>query len=251
MTTIIYADILFVMNFCIDYICFYFVYKIINLKPKPIRIILASFIGAIYGIIDVIIDNSLISIFVLISMMLIGFEVRTKKLINITLLFCLFGSTIGGLSMMLYNINEGKGIVYLYVMISAVISLIYYKISLKQMNYKKIETIIVIDSVEYKDYGFVDSGNLLIDVYNGNKVILVKRELLGSDFTVEEKKGFRLIPANYRGEDHLKAFIPQKVIFKTKKQTIECLVTIAVDDTQGDYNGSKILIPISLIGEII
>ena len=45
--------------------------------------------------------------------------------------------------------------------------------------------------------------------------------------------------------------LPEKQNHQTKKQTIECLVTIAVDDTQGDYNGSKILIPISLIGEII
>ena len=47
---VIYADILFMINFSADYLALYLTGKILCLRPRRIRLILAALIGAIYAL---------------------------------------------------------------------------------------------------------------------------------------------------------------------------------------------------------
>lgn len=251
MTTIIYADILFIINFCVDYICFYFVSKILNLKIKFVRIIFASIFGAIYGIVSVFFSNIFISIIFLILMMIVGFGYKGTQIFKIAFLYFMFSSTLGGLTTILYNYFENNFIIYFYILISTIISLIYYKSLSASFDNVTLNIVLVDNDQLYDETGFVDTGNLLVDPYNGNCVILVKKKVFGNNFNIYDKKGFRCIPINYLSEKFLNAFIPDKIIIKNKNKELEFEATIAVDETDGDYNGNLILIPKKLIGELL
>ena len=251
MTTIVYADILFIINFCVDYICFYFVSKILNLRVRFIRIIAASSLGAIYGIVIVIYNSLLVHLIMLVIINVVCFGIRLKIIYKIVFLYFLFSSTLGGLVTFLYNYFENNIIIYICILVSSIITYLYYASLKVSCDDRMLEVKIVDNNISYCADGFVDTGNLLVDPYNGNYVVLVKKRIFGNGFDIEEKRSFRCIPVNYRNEKFLKAYIPDKIILKYKNKEIEFKASIAVDETEGDFNGSLILIPKRLIGDIL
>ena len=43
----VYADILFLVNLSMDYLCFFLTTKILHRKPRPLRMAIASALGAL------------------------------------------------------------------------------------------------------------------------------------------------------------------------------------------------------------
>lgn len=46
----VYADILFLVNLSMDYLCFFLTTKILHRKPRPLRMAIASALGALYAV---------------------------------------------------------------------------------------------------------------------------------------------------------------------------------------------------------
>ena len=78
METVIYADVYFILNFSIDFICLYVSGAIVGRPQLRNRLIIASAIGGVYACIALFIENRVVSIissvFVCFLMYLIGFK---------------------------------------------------------------------------------------------------------------------------------------------------------------------------------
>lgn len=251
MTTVIYADSLFIINASIDYICFFCVYRFFNIKTNIKRILIASFVGGVYGIASIFIINYLLHIIVLFIICGIAFKFNSQRFLKKTTIYLLISSMVGGISTAIENIFGESKISLIYLLFSCFITITF----LCRIKKRKINNNIFIN-IEFGEYvigdiSFVDSGNLLKDPYTGKNVILLKKEILKKEFVIEKQKGFRIIPVNYRDEKILKCFVPDKITIKYKNNTYELDAIVAIDNTEGYYGDYLILIPELLIGEII
>ena len=58
---ILYADVLFAINFCMDFVAIFLCNMILRRRLKKARILIASIIGGLYGVIGVLISMDLLT----------------------------------------------------------------------------------------------------------------------------------------------------------------------------------------------
>lgn len=257
---IVYWDILFILNFFMDYISLYSTSKISGIYVSRLRLIISSVIGGIGGIF--IFSCSfigIIGIFLSIAMLYIAFLNLSAKVMlvfyfNLFLLngigrylnilfkdgywisnmFCidnslwmtLLGGVIGGLTFIL-------------------VSRVFKRNLIKEAQIKKIT--IFFEGKKVEVAGLLDTGNLLLDPYTGYPVILVFYEKIKeilpeclkfylaekNDLTININTGYknkiRLIPYNTAGEvSVMKGFKPDYVVLSDNKERVIKDVVIAV-----------------------
>ena len=98
----IYVDVVLIENLCMNYIILFATAYIMKLKIRQIRIILSSFIGAIYAILvysnaSVIYSNLVVKVILSITMTYIAFNPKNiKGLLKELALFYLVSFALGG-----------------------------------------------------------------------------------------------------------------------------------------------------------
>ena len=258
----VYWDMMFLLNFTIDYIILYSTAKTMFLKRNFLKMILGAVIGGIYGIFvfeKSFVFNTLTYIFVTLFILYIAFSTLNFKIVST---FYIISFLFGGISNYLNNmygvIKMSNGFLYfennliaviLGVLLSSFIVVILLKLMKRNViKHKQIKTVdIFFEGKSVTVSGIIDTGNLLLDPITKYPVILAEfadiKEIISEDLIkfLEEKENLlvninrkiinkiRLIPyKNSNSNDILKGFKPDYIIIKDEKERIITDVIIAV-----------------------
>ncbi len=267
METIIYADILFLVNFSMDFISLSAAASLLARQKKVLRITLASALGALYGVISVISVQSppaclICAVGVAAVMCIISFGYGSfKKTVQNTALMMGCGALIGGI--MTSFISLGGGIPTATLIISSCI-VMFFIIRIIRIR-KGCEFVVVTVKRGRKKCTFSalhDSGNLICDAFSGAPVILASRSALSPlfdgdildkiiSFSPDLPSDIKLrpIPIKTGTSSSLSAaFRPDEVIIKNGKSTMSADCFIAVSTKPFDYfGGHSATVPSSLI----
>lgn len=234
---IIYLDLIFLINFIMDFYILSGVKFLLRLQTKFIRIIIGSLIGSLSLILLFfklnIIEINLLKILISILMAYITFG--KNKFLN-KLFYIYIVSIILGGSIYLINdslgyevenfifINKGYNInIIILLILSPIIICLYIKEFLTYR--KKINTtynvIIKLNNKIINIEGFLDTGNKLIDPYFHRPIILLHKKY------IKYKKNVLYVPySSLNNNGLLKCVIPEYILIDNKKID-KCLIGIS------------------------
>jgi stage II sporulation protein GA (sporulation sigma-E factor processing peptidase) len=261
---VIYADVLFIVNFFITLLLLELTAKAGKRNPKTFRIVISSALGGAYSLIILIDDIPIVllllsKIVFAILLILISFSfVRLKSFLSMLLIFLfsnfVFLGIIAGLQMIFHSdrisINNGeiyfdinaRQLLFAALFAYAASSLII-RLYNKKLSAGEIYSILIFNNgKQINAFALSDTGNKLREPFSNAPVIIVKSELL-QGFYDEEKA--RLIPAStINSKSFLYAFKPECVKVKTSKgwEIIEN-VYIASSDEINSKSFSAIINP--------
>ena len=226
---IVYLDLVFLINFIMDFYILSSVKFLLRLNTKFIRIIFGSLMGSLSLILlffklNTIILN-IIKIIISILMILITFG-KSKFLNNLFYLYII--SIVLGGTLYLINdslgyevngfifINNGYSInLIILLIISPIILFLYIKEHLKYK--KKINTeynvIIKLKNKRINVIGFLDTGNKLIDPYFKKPIILLNKKYIN----LKNRKIIYVPFTSLNNNGLLKCIIPEYILINNKK----------------------------------
>ncbi len=243
----VYVDLLFLINFSMDYLCLYICTKILHRKIKTLKIIIAAVLGGIYSSIAIFLPlNNLISLIadiaVCFAMCAICFCEKKRPLYSIipcAFLYVGISMMTGGCMTAIFNVLnrfplpadtiESDNIsAYVFAAVAAVagiISLRHSSFLSRRSTVSECKIEIFMDEKSITLFAIADSGNLVKDPISGKNVILVDKNHLSdivdipsieqfSNGKISQRspKGIRLIPINTAaGKSVLAAFPPDKI----------------------------------------
>lgn len=255
--TIIYVDVLMVLNFFITFLLLLLTQKLAKEDAKLFRFVLASFAGALYSLV-ILFDELSFAVSLLgklaagCMIVLIAFGcVPVKSFFKNTAVFLFSNFVFVGIMVGLWMLFKPQGIVIsnstVYFDISAstllvcafiayVISALIIRIYNGRISKKELYRITVFHmGKEYSFFAFADSGNNLREPFSDFPVIVADESLF---------KGVacnRVIPVStVSGEGILKAFKPDRVVIETSRASVEMnRVYIALSGSvkKGEYRG--------------
>ena len=202
---VVYADILFFINFCIDFICLYLSAKLCACPAGIARTALASALGGLYAIAALALDAlpvpaklplHLLAAFVICFAAF--FRGDWKKLLISCGLFVVSNALMGGLLTAVYTLSGkyahynggfyaeiGAGSLIAVALASALCAWVFAFLSKRRLKSLYADVEIVYDGKRYALRLLADSGNLLREPVSGLPVILLKPGALPTgDMTV-------------------------------------------------------------------
>ena len=240
MRHVIYADVVFLMNFCMDFLALFAAGKILGLKLKVSRLCLSSAMGAIYCIFTflydsekMIIPDMIINIAVSVIMCFIAFNINS--LIRFSKIFLIFYSACfmlgGGIEALYYlsglikfknpetnhiintefDVPSAKTII-IFAGVCVFIIILTGIIFKRRSEIKETEIIIGFMDQEIQLKTIVDSGNLLYDPISSLPVIIVNLKSILNLFDPTILEFFLYDSVSYLGGyefnsfDHIKKF---------------------------------------------
>lgn len=259
MVTTVYADILFFVNFSMDFISIWAASRLCSLPGRAGRMCLGAALGALYGVFAVIFDIS--GIFAYISaaavsalMCLVSFGLPSglPGLLRESAVIWGGGALLGGLMtafLSIFSTAPGSADGFFHggntgIIIAMSLGALYITVRLMTRT-KAAKTVTVTLSFRGERITFTalcDSGNLLRDPISGDPVMTVSSEVLmpvwGREFCSslcdlntnphDIPRGFRLIPRKTAsGSDICAAFLPDSITLDNKGLRVRCLVSAA------------------------
>ena len=233
---IIYVDLVFLINFIVDFYIISGVKFLLHINTKFYRIILSSIVGAlsVFLLLFKINNTELNIIKALISIIMVIIAFGKRNFFNNIFYMYIISIVLGG-SLYLINdslgyevdglmfINNGYSInIIILLSISPVIIYLYLR---EFKKYKKrintiYDCIIRINKKDIRVKGFLDTGNKLKDPYFNRPIILVNKKYI--------KKTNRVIYVPYKSLNNsglLNCIIPEYILIDNKKYN-NCLVGI-------------------------
>lgn len=266
---VLYADVLFAINFSMDFLALFLTKRILHKKIYKIRILISALIGGIYSVIEMIIaiDNPIldftISLIASLLMCIISFaEKSVGRFLVFYGMFWGVSALMGGVMSLIFamfnklfysyiikldivdsSVYNGTRFIVI-VLISIMISILLSKLYTSKKDIKSVEIRIWIDTYVYKLYGLCDSGNLLVEPFSGRAVILVSSfSKIGREIEIQPEYKKRYIPFDGVGSNGiLKGVVPSKIIIN-ENEVDAIIATI----NKADFGGYDALIPSSLL----
>ena len=283
----IYGDVLFIINFSMDFLSLYMVGKLLHIPMRAWRVILGASVGALYGVLELLLSVSgfvsfLMAVLVMLLMCYIAFGKQAFYRFAMTVaLFCGVNMLIGGMMTAAFvklgayrqyieiggelHTVYGDMPVWLFVVLSAGSSLTTWglgRVFRKKSAMRTCDLRIRFDDKEKEMTGLVDSGNLLTEPLSGTPVIFLKEEcadLLPASMLDAMRTGcasldylsgarLRFVPSRtVSGEGILLALVPQAVYLRIHGAWEPRRALLAVDFTDGDFGGFSALVPEILV----
>lgn len=266
---IIYADVLVLINFVLDFLSLFIAGRLTSKKFRTFRLIAASLFGALYSLVYYILYPIawywLLPMHIAAACMicLIAYKVSSfKDFIKLTAVFILSAALLGGILNAVYGISGtfSEGIyteisapsLILISLLSTMIALGYAVLCKKKTVYKSIRAYIYIDDKPIKVDLLVDSGNLVTEPFSSLPVIIVRSSAMPPPLDKPAPENspvpLRVIPIKTSsGGGMLFGFIPKKVVLRPlfdKEVTVEAAVAIDTKTKSfGTYDG---LLPYTL-----
>ncbi len=240
MQTVIYADILIIMNSIVTFFVLLSTSDIAKISCNRIRVLAASLIGGVFSLIIIAPPMNMLLIVITriimcLIIVLIGFPVKTlrstlKCVAGFSLISFLYAGIVYFLSgiintnRIIYNNGYGYFDLSAYSLVGIII-IIFFVVKLlnkKIMSVQKKDYLFDTE-IEFREKKFIikalfDSGNNVKDSYTGRPVIIVSFAEIEDAFSDEDKKtvleilngnysdigkGMRLIPVKTLGEQRL------------------------------------------------
>ena len=251
MSHVIYADVIFLMNFCMNFLALFAAGKILGLKLSIKRLSLSSAAGALYCIFTFLYDSSqiiipemIINIAVSVLMCFIAFNI--DSLLKFTKIFLIFYSAcfmLGGGIEALYYLsglvkNENMGntefsvpsvqVIIISAGICAVIVIFTGTLFKRRSEIKDTEIIIGFMDKEVKVNAIIDSGNLLYDPISSLPVIIVNLKSIINLFDLKTLDFFMYDSVSYLGGSEFTAADQENIkILQALKFRVIPLKTVA------------------------
>ena len=224
MRQVIYADVVFLMNFCMDFLALFAAGKILGLKLSVGRLSLSSAVGAIYCILTfmydsdaIIVPEIIINVAVSAIMCFIAFKI--DSLLKFTKIFLIFYSACfmlgGGIEALSYLSGlvktedaDGTGLgsapsVQAIVILAGICTFIIIFVGSlfkRRSEIKETKIIIGFQNKEVTVNAIVDSGNLLYDPISSLPVIIVNLKSVLDLFDLKTLEFFLHDSVSYLGK---------------------------------------------------
>ncbi len=268
----VYGDVLFIINFSMDFLVLFCTSRILHIKQKPYRLVLSAALGGAYAVGALFINNNVVSvicnILVALFMCFIAYpKTRGLAYVKCAALFCGLSLLTGGGITAAYvllsklgrgvDINSGAapvlsdiplGTFCVLGLISVAASYITGRIFGRGKEKKEISVQIVGARGKTTLKCLSDSGALLREPLSGAPVIITKPEnikdcvapelydaLCSPDISVCAE-GIRVIPSKSTGGDRLLCgFLPEHIYIKGADR--RAVVAVAHDVDFGGFDG--------------
>ncbi len=203
----VYIDLLFLINFSMDYLCIFICSKILHRRMRPFRMILAASLGGIYSVVSLFLPLSPWAElaadcavgFLICTVVYAEKERGSSSLFLASFLFMGVSLMSGGCMTAIFNLlNKLKlpldsvgsdGIsTYVFALIAAaagVISLKSGQAISKHASVKECRLHINFCGKELSFMGFADSGNLVRDPISGRAVIFLDRAVMEKEISLD------------------------------------------------------------------
>ena len=231
----VYADLLFIINFSMDYFCLYICAKILRRKMRLPRMLTASIIGGIYSVVSLFLPTQavislVIDALVCVVMCAIVFSEPSRGLSSTLLCSFLYvgiSMMTGGCMTAIFNLLnrldlplsgiESDGIsTYLFAILAAaagIISLRSGELISRRSSVKECKLTVTLCDSSLTLHALSDSGNLVKDPLSGKSVVIIDKHELsklidpavfekfasGEEIESHRLKGLRVIPINTAG----------------------------------------------------
>ncbi len=258
MNTVVYADILIVVNILVNYFLFRASAAVTKLEFKPVRLLAASVLGGVFSLIIFIdglhwvLSAVIKTAFIIISVFVAFKPVSLKVFLKCTAAFLLSNFVFAGImlacctvffpNLVIYK----NGVVYfdIDILTLAVASVVCYAV-LTLISYftaSRVPPKSIFDfTLFYGDKilsakALFDTGNGLKDSFSGRPVIIAEADFLeeafGKGFDCTKMKNYRLVPySTIKGNGVLPAFLADKVTVTSGDKTVTAFdIYIAVTD---------------------
>lgn len=284
MTEYIYGDVLFVIDFSMDFLSLYLTGKILHLKMKTARVVLAASVGAFYCVLALVLNSSAALGMVLEAVMaflICAIAFGGKKvgvLIKRTAVLYTVSVLLGGAMTLIYSklgkykdyidssgdIVSALGDVPLWAFVlcaalSAGLAKLFSGIMSKRCALHQCEISLKIGGATRELTALVDSGNLIADPISEKPVVFISRAfwdmipekhrsaMKGESDNSDDFLGVRIIPCStVGGSGVIYAIMPDLFYIKTKDEYEARDVLISVGENES-YGGNDALVPSSII----
>ena len=277
METVLYADVLFFVNFGMDIISIWLTFLIVHQKTSALRLVLSSVLGGCYGVLSVIIASSgllsfSLSIIVSFLMILISACGKQRIIDYVKYTFILWGvgALSGGIITAVcalggnrYDIKTHNS--SFFILAAGMILSVFI---VRQLSNNRISHGC---TVRLKEFGsvfefsaLVDSGDLVVEPISSMPVIFVSRSVFGSngnrdiellaerehdisDLSNSIKRKVRMVYVNGICEERIiTAVIPDEIYIINRKRIKRVRAVFTIDCIK-DYNGFEGIVPASLL----
>lgn len=263
---VLYVDVLFAINFSMDFIAIFLCNMILRRKINRIRILVASVVGGLYGVIAVFLSvhpmvDSLLFILVALIICYISFYNKSiKKLISSLLLYLFANCLLGGIMSALFSllnrvllkyfdatINENVysgARFFIIASIAIMIAVLFGKHLMKKKESCEVLVKVTYKGETYNVSGLSDSGNMLSEPITGKAVILIsEKSKLSKCINLDVEKNIRYIPYSDISNDGLiKGVIPEKIVIN--EISVDAIIAPIKRENFGEYEA---IVPSSLV----
>lgn len=263
---VIYADILFAINFSMDFLALFICSKILNKRIYKNRMIFSSVIGGIYGVLAISVDlQSVLKIIVALSVALIMCLIcfNDKKLSHIltsVITYFFISTSLGGIMSVIYSLANklladiiesysyesvySGAKTFVVIGLSGVCAVIFASVLSKKKDVKEAQITVKLHNKCYTLKGLCDSGNLLTEPFSGKRVVLVSSGCeLGRAIEKTDELKKRYIPyKDVNGSGILKGVFIEQVTVNNK--SVDVMVASTNNKSFGGYDA---LIPSAVL----
>ena len=257
----VYADILLLVNYSMDYVILWFVGLMQHLRIRHGRLLIAALPGGVFGLFSVLYAGSgfitwLLALFLCPVMCMIAygadrFRFVLRSSIWMLLLSILFSGLLSFAADLALKLPlkpalpAGKSppsLFFIYVFGAFFLLVLFWRLMRTKRIADTAEAEITICGVRQKLHCMVDTGNRLTEPISGLPVIVCRRELL-APYIPLWKNRFCVVPTvTATGNAVLYGFRTDGVIVRTKGRAIERSAVVALSDmTVG--NGCDAILP--------
>lgn len=262
----LYADVLFAINFSMDFLALFVCSIILHKKSTKLKLVVSSLAGALYAVIEVIAPMNQylsisLSIIVSLLMCLIAFfEKNIKRFILTFVTFWIVSMGLAGAMSLLYSLlnkllanviqNYSQQTAYngarffIISAITAIVAIVFSRTFTSKKDIKSVEVSIELDKEIYKFSALCDSGNMLTEPISAKPVILVSSSSkIGNAIKKCDDMRKRYIPySDTTVEGMLLGIIPKRII--VNNVLVDAIVAPVEKKSFAEYEG---LVPTALL----
>lgn len=279
----IYADVLFIINFSMDFLSLYIVGRLMHFRMKAGRVITGASLGALYGVLELLlpahaVGTTALTLAVLCAMCLIAFGYGSLRTYAASAALTFGVSMLIGGMMTSAFLRLGNHVSYaeiggtiatvwgelpvwqfaVFALLSALATWGLGKLFRRKRAVRTCVLRMRFEGKEKQMTALVDSGNLLEEPVSGTPVIFLKgraARILPTHLLVAMKQGvaslsadravdLRVIPGNtVAGSGILLAAVPESISLLSDGAWEDRRALVAVDFSEGDFGGFDALVP--------
>lgn len=272
MTEYVYGDVLFIIDFSMDFLCLFLAGKLSHEKMRTWRVVLGAVIGGVYGVTSLLyslptIVEILIEIgaaFCVVAVAL--WRGRVARLLLQTALFYGASVLLGGAMTLIYSklgkyktyidvggsVKTALGDVPLWVFAlaaaaSAVLTKLLSMIMKRKSAVRTCRVEMVLDGKKYELSGLVDSGNVCVEPISETPVIFLSSRIGVTVGGSGLESGIFAVPVvTAAGGGIVFAKKPDSIAVKTDRGFDARRALVAVGERE-DYDGCDALVPLDLL----
>ena len=278
MRTVLYADVLFLINFGMDFISLWLTLLIVRRPSRALRLFAASFVGGVYGVVSVLIDPGRLLSLVLgisISAVMVLIAVPGKQSFRIYLRYTLIlwgvGALLGGVVTAVCSFGRGSDEMivshnapFFVLALAGAVSSLFVRLVTSFKGRRGCRIKIVFCGVTAELDALVDTGCLVREPVSGAPVVFISTERakkfsmrdvfvlsqgVGSidKLTPDVRRRTRVVSVGTpRGRELSLCVFPDSISVLKNKEERRVRAAV-VFEACGGYGGCAVLVPASLI----